>query len=116
MLAGHRIRLAVEDTPPYTDPDAGQPAELVHNLHAGSDLPEPVAAGRRAADGRVIASLTATRVNAVTLEGADWFQSPDDEPRQQSLRRLRLLVLLLRGPAATGFAKLLSPTVCFRGI
>jgi acyl-coenzyme A thioesterase PaaI-like protein len=43
---------------------------LVHNLHEGDDVPEQVAASRRAADAarRVVAGLTGTPVDAPTLD------------------------------------------------
>jgi acyl-coenzyme A thioesterase PaaI-like protein len=73
----HRIRspLASPPAPDAPDADDTRPAaaawvELVHNLHDGSDVPEQVAASRRAADAarRVVAGLTGTPVDAPTLD------------------------------------------------
>jgi acyl-coenzyme A thioesterase PaaI-like protein len=50
--------------------DPPQWVELVHNLHGASELPEQVAASRRAADAarRVIAGLAGTQVDPATLD------------------------------------------------
>lgn len=47
----------------------GPDGALVHNLHEGSETPEAIVAGRRAADAarRVIAGLTASRADGATL-------------------------------------------------